>query len=94
MEIFARPDPILMGRVLPNPIRNRIGYGFFLLKKKKNQKWVRVRSGPGFIKKSDSKPSLNPDLGLGNYEITKKPLYIYIERERERAITNPKSLIF
>ena len=24
----TRPDLILMGQVLPNPIRNRIGFGF------------------------------------------------------------------
>ena len=47
MAIFARPVDTrpgltLMGRVLPDPFRNRVGYGF----KKKNLK--RVRVGYGF----------------------------------------------
>ena len=45
MTIFSRPagtrpGPTLMGRVLPSPFRNRVGYGF--KKKKKNPKQVRV----------------------------------------------------
>ena len=53
MAIFAqpadtRPSPTLMGRILPDPIRNRVRYGF-LKKKKKTQ--TRSRSGPSFIKK-------------------------------------------
>ena len=32
----TRPGPTLMGRVLLGPIRNRVGYGFLKLKKKKN----------------------------------------------------------
>ena len=44
MAIFSRPagtrpGPTLMGRVLPDLIRNRVGYGF---KKKENPKQVRV----------------------------------------------------
>ena len=47
MAIFTRSagtrsGPTLMGRVLPGPIKNRVGYGF---KKKKNPKRVRVGSG-------------------------------------------------
>ena len=39
MAIFARsagtrPDPTLMGWILPSLIRNRVGYGFFKKKKK------------------------------------------------------------
>ena len=34
----TRPGPTLMGRILPGPIKNRVGYGFF----KKNPKRVRV----------------------------------------------------
>ena len=56
MAIFAwpadtRPGPTLMGRVLPGPIRNRIGYGFF----KKNLKRVRVGSG-FYLKKTQTRP--------------------------------------
>ena len=56
MAIFARLadirlGPTLMGRVLPGPIRNRVGYG---LKKKKNPKRVRV-----LLKKP--KPDPRPD---------------------------------
>ena len=48
MAIFARPagtqsGPTLMGRILPGPIRNRVGYGFFLKKKPEaGPGWVRV----------------------------------------------------
>ena len=46
MTIFARPadtrpGPTLMGRILPGPFINRVGYGL----KKKNPKRVRVGSG-------------------------------------------------
>ena len=46
MAIFARSagtrsGPTLMGRILPGPIRNRVGYGF----PKKNPKRVRVGFG-------------------------------------------------
>ena len=56
MAIFARPvgtrpGPTLMDRVLPSPIRNRVGYGF----KKKNPKWVRVLS-----KKPETRPETQP----------------------------------
>ena len=44
----TRPSPTLMGRILPDPIKNRVGYGF----KTKNPKRVRVESG--FWKKPDS----------------------------------------
>ena len=52
MTIFARPadtrpGPTLMGRVLPGPIKNRVGYGF---KKKKPE------TGPDFIKKTQTRP--------------------------------------
>ena len=55
MAIFARPvgtrpGPTLMDRVLPSPIRNRVGYGF---KKKKPE------VGSGFIKKTRD-PTRNP----------------------------------
>ena len=56
VTIFAqlagtRPGPSLMGRVLPSPIRNKVGYGF----KKKNPKWVRV-----LLKKSETRPETRP----------------------------------
>ena len=49
MAIFTRSagirsGPTLMGRILPNPIRNRVGFGF--LKKTR----TRSRSGTGFCK--------------------------------------------
>ena len=58
MAIFARSagtrsGPTLMGRILPGPIRNRVGYGF----PKKNPK--RVRVGFGFFLKNP-----NPTLFL------------------------------
>ena len=58
MTIFTRLadiqlGPTLMGRVLPGPIRNRVGYE--LKKKKKNPK--RVQVGFGFYKK---KPRPDP----------------------------------
>ena len=72
MAIFAwpagtRPNPTLMGRVLPGPIRNRVGYGF---KKKKNPKRVRVLS-----KKPETQPETRPvkKPGTLNYKNT---LYI------------------
>ena len=48
MAIFTRSagirsGPILMGQILPDPIRNRVGFGFF----KKNPN--RVRVGYGFL---------------------------------------------
>ena len=47
MAIFARladtqPNSTLMGRILPGPIKNRVGFGFL---KKKTPKRVLVRSG-------------------------------------------------
>ena len=50
MAIFAWPvdtrfGPTLMGRVLPGPIKNRVGFGF--LKKKTRS---RFGLGPGFYK--------------------------------------------
>ena len=38
----TRPGPTLMGRILPGPLRNRVGYGF--IKKKKNPIRVQVLS--------------------------------------------------
>ena len=61
----TRPGPTLMGRILPSPIRNRVGYGF----KKKPE------ADPGRVwvlsKKSETRPGYNP------IKITKKaPIYI------------------
>ena len=69
----TRPGPTLMGRVLPGPIRNRVGYGFLKLKKKK------TRSGSGFYQKKKKPRDLtqNPTQIKTRYpEITKIP-YIY-----------------
>ena len=57
MAIFARPadtrpGPTLMGRVLPGPIKNRVGYGFKKKKKTRNGSG----SGPDFIKKTQTRP--------------------------------------
>ena len=67
----TRLGPTLMGRVLPDPIRNRVGYGFF--KKKKPE------VGPGFIKKTRD-PTRNLARIKTRYpKITKIPsIYIYI----------------
>ena len=85
MAIFARPadtrsGPILMGRVLPDPIRNGVGYGFFL----------KTRNGSGsgldFIKKNprpDPKPDPDKNPVLKNYKNT-PPIYIPLS-------SNPKS---
>ena len=59
MAIFTRSagtrsGPTLMGRVLPGPIKNRIGYGF----KKKTRNGS--GSGPGFIKKTQTRPETRP----------------------------------
>ena len=77
MAIFARPTgirpgPTLMGRILPGPIRNRVGYGFL----KKNPK--RVRVGFGFYKKIRD-PTRNPArLKTRHLKLQKYPIYIYI----------------
>ena len=68
MAIQARPagtplDPTLMGRVLPGPIKNRVGYGF----KTKTQTWSGL--GPGF---DETQPELDPV----TYKITYLPIYI------------------
>ena len=64
MAISARPvgtrsDPTLMGRVLPGPIKNRVGYG---LKKKPEADPGRVRV---LLKKTRNPPRLKP--GTLNY---------------------------
>ena len=56
MAIFARPadtrpGPTLMGRILPGPFRNRVGYGF---KKKKPE------TGPGRVRVLLKKPRPDP----------------------------------
>ena len=56
MAIFTRsadtrPGPTLKGRILPDLFRNRVGYGF---KKKKPE------TGPGFIKKTQTRPETRP----------------------------------
>ena len=67
----VRPDQTLMGRILPGPIKNRVGYGFF----EKTQS--RSRSGLGFIKKTRDSAQNPTRIWPGYLEITKKnPLYI------------------
>ena len=73
MAIFARfagtrPDPTLMGRILPGLIRNRVGYGF--LKKKKPE------AGPGFIKKSETRLKTRPRYNPVTLKLQNTP-YIY-----------------
>ena len=62
-----------MGRILPGPIKNRVGYGF--LKKTRSGSG----SGLGFIKKTQNPTRnltrLRPDYII--YKITKLPSYIY-----------------
>ena len=73
----TRPGPTLMGRILPGPLRNRVGYGFIKKKKKKKK----PDSSPGFIKN----PAWTRTQIWPNYsKITKTPL-IYM-------VVNPKSL--
>ena len=79
MAIFARPagtrsGPTLIGRILPGPIRNRVGYGF--LKKKPEAGPVRVRV---LSKKSETRLETRPETrpGYNSIKITKKaPIYI------------------
>ena len=71
MAIFAqpadiRPSPTLMGRVLPGPIKNRVGFGF--LKKK-------PEAGLGFYK-NPTRTRTQPD--PLKTKITKKHPSIYI----------------
>ena len=66
----TRPGPTLMGRILPDPIKNRVEYGF----KKKNPK--RVQVGSGFYQKTRNPIWLRP--GYIIYKITKLPSYICI----------------
>ena len=72
MAIWARlagtwSGPTLMGQVLPDPIKNRVGFGF----KKKNPKRGRVFSRVRVLKKPG--PNLDPDpTWLAKYKITKK----------------------
>ena len=85
MAIFARPadtrpGPTLMGRILPGPFRNRVGYGF----KKKNPKRVRV-----LLKNPD--PTRDPTRiktrikpGTQNYKNTLIYIYSY-----NLTLTNP-----
>ena len=73
MAIFAwptgiRPGPTLMGRILPGPIRNRVGYGF--LKKK-------PEAGPGFIKKIWDPTQNLARLKTRHLKLQKYPVYIY-----------------
>ena len=65
-SVGTQAGPTLMGRILPDLIRNRVGYGF----KKK------TRTGSGFYKKSGPKP--RPGLGPGPIipKLLKTP-YIY-----------------
>ena len=76
----TRPSPTLMGRISPDPIKNRVGYGF----KRKNLK--RFQVGSGFWKKT----RLEPDptrLNLKENYYNTIYIYIYIS-----LIANPKSL--
>ena len=75
MAIFARPTgtrpgPTLMDRVLPNPIRNRVRYGFFFLKK--------TKASPGFIKKSETRPKTWLGYNPITLKLQKNPLYIQL----------------
>ena len=52
MAIFTgpadtQPDPTLMGRVLPSPIKNRVGFGFFKKNPKRVQVLVKTWPNPG-----------------------------------------------
>ena len=75
MAIFAqpadtRPGPTLMGRILPGPFRNRVGFGFKKKKKKKPQ------TGPGRVRVLLKKP--RPDPYKTRYPKLQKYPNIYI----------------
>ena len=78
MAIFARPadtrpGPTLMGRILPGPFRNRVGYGF---KKKKPE------MGPGRVRVLLKKPRPDPRPDPYKTRYPKLPkcpnIYIYL----------------
>ena len=74
MAIFTRSagtrsGPTLMGRVLPGPIRNRVGYGFF---KKKPE------AGPGFIKKIWDPTQNLARLKTRHLKLQKYHVYIFL----------------
>ena len=79
MEIFARPvdtrpGPTLMGRVLPCPIRNWVGYEF---KKKKTRNGF--GSGMGFIKKNPDPTPRKTRIKTPYPKLQKYPnIYIYL----------------
>ena len=60
-----------MGRVLPDPIRNRVRYGL-----KKNPKWVQV--GFGFYQKTRDPTQDLAQLETQHLKLQKYPVYIYI----------------
>ena len=67
----TRLSPTLMGRVLPSPIKNRVGFGF--LKKTRNG----FESGLGFYK-NPARTRTRPDPVKYICIVTKIPSYIYI----------------
>ena len=73
---LASTDPTLMGRVLLGPIKNRVKYGFFILKKKKKKK--KPEAGPGWVRILSK---LGPNPTQLHMKLLKYPyIYIYINQ--------------
>ena len=67
----TRLGPTIMGWILPGPIKNRVGFGFFKKKPKADLGWVRV-----LVKLGPNPDPTRPVYNLS--KITKIPIYIYI----------------
>ena len=62
----TRSGPTLMGRILPNPIKNKVGYGFFKKKKK-------PEADPGRVRILSKNPKLGPNITQLKMKLPKKP---------------------
>ena len=82
----TRPDPTLMGRILPSPIKNRVGYEF----KKKTE------AGPGRVQVFIKNPKPDPFMTRLPWNYKKPPLYIYIYscNVNPISLTQPPLLIW
>ena len=77
----TQPGPTLMGRILPGPFRNRVGYGL----KKKNPK--RVQVGSEFYLKNPDPTHIKTRIKIRYPKLQKYPnIYIY---SYNLTLTNP-----